>query len=80
MDAERMNQLQQAIRDMNITRDENDASQPAKLRELAEIVEAANAMIEQHARFARDLGHSWAEIGDALGTSRQGAQQRFKSA
>jgi hypothetical protein len=37
----------------------------------------AEALVERAVRAARGAGASWAEVGAALGTSRQAAQQRF---
>jgi hypothetical protein len=33
--------------------------------------------IGEWARKARDEGHSWSDIGEALNTTKQGAQQRY---
>jgi hypothetical protein len=38
---------------------------------------AANEALQGAVDRARDAGHSWREIGDALGTTRQAAFQRF---
>lgn len=40
-------------------------------------VRDAEARLHQAVDLARDSGHTWAEIGDVLGTSRQAAFQRF---
>jgi hypothetical protein len=58
---------------------------PRKLpgAELTELVEAARALrlaeqrVERAARRARDAGASWSHLGDAIGITRQAAQQRF---
>jgi hypothetical protein len=58
---------------------------PRKLpgAELSELIEAARALrlaeqrVERGARLARDAGASWSHLGDAVGISRQAAQQRF---
>jgi hypothetical protein len=58
---------------------------PRKLAgtELVELVAAATELgraegrVEWAVRAARAAGASWAEVGDAVGTSRQAAQQRF---
>jgi hypothetical protein len=42
------------------------------LRRLAEQVEAS------HVRLARELGWSWAQIGDALGVSRQSVHVKYE--
>lgn len=34
-------------------------------------------LIEKAVRIAREQGHTWAEVGQALGVSRQAAWQRF---
>jgi hypothetical protein len=39
----------------------------------------AEALVDRAVRAARGAGASWAEVGAALGTSRQAAQQRFAS-
>jgi hypothetical protein len=38
---------------------------------------AANEALQAAVDRARDAGHSWREIGDVLGTTRQAAFQRF---
>lgn len=38
---------------------------------------ASDAALQQAVDRARDAGHSWREVGDVLGTSRQAAFQRF---
>jgi hypothetical protein len=58
---------------------------PRKLpaAELTELIEAARALrlaeqrVDRAARLARDAGASWSHLGDAVGISRQAAQQRF---
>ena len=51
--------------------------------ELFGLIEAARALrlseqrLERAARLARDAGASWSQLGDAVGVSRQAAQQRF---
>jgi hypothetical protein len=42
-----------------------------------ELSAAADAALQEAVDRGRALGHSWREIGDALGTSRQAAFQRF---
>lgn len=56
-----------------------DASAAARLRAAAELIRLAQEMLTNEARYARSLGTTWAEIGDAIGTTRQNAQQRFRS-
>lgn len=46
----------------------------AALTELDRIIEDEK---RTHVRMARSLGHSWATIGDALGVTKQAAQQRY---
>lgn len=40
--------------------------------------EAADALEASAVAAARDSGHTWAEIGDVYGLTKQGAQQRFR--
>jgi ClpX C4-type zinc finger len=40
-------------------------------------VEATRAILQEHVDLLRKRGVSWAEIGDALGISRQAAWERF---
>jgi hypothetical protein len=53
--------------------------------ELIELVAATQELIRAEERVgealrrARDAGASWAQLGDALGITRQAAQQRFAS-
>jgi len=44
------------------------------IRSLARVVEDG---LRQAVQLARQAGHTWAEIGELLGTSRQAAFQRF---
>lgn len=52
--------------------------------ELGELIDAAQALalaearVTDAARRAREAGASWGQVGDALGVSRQAAQQRFR--
>lgn len=41
------------------------------------VAEVADEMVGHFVENARAAGHSWAEIGEAMGTTRQAAQQRF---
>lgn len=58
-------------------------ARPLPGAELADLIDAARAAADaQHrlgeaARAARDAGASWTQIGDALGLTRQAAQQRW---
>ena len=49
-----------------------------ELKELAELHAEVELAIATAVQLQRDHGKSWAAIGSALGTSRQGAQQRFE--
>jgi hypothetical protein len=48
------------------------------LRMLVEQQAAAQRAVEAEIRALLHAGHSWTEIGDALGLSRQGARQRYR--
>ena len=48
----------------------------ASLRRLAELSSGVDAAIRSAAQDLHDAGHSWTEIGDALGITRQAARQR----
>jgi hypothetical protein len=50
---------------------------PEELTELAEIRDLVDAQIHLSAEGLRDEGFTWASIGDALGITRQAAEQRF---
>lgn len=41
------------------------------------VVAKASELLVKDVIYVRKLGHSWAVIGDALGVSRQAAQQRY---
>lgn len=49
----------------------------AALKWLDQINGAVDLCIYTFTNDAVDAGHTWAEIGDALGISRQAAQQRY---
>jgi hypothetical protein len=49
----------------------------AALRSALEMVQQANQLLLATVTSARDAGHTWQEIGTALGTTRQAASQRF---
>jgi hypothetical protein len=59
------------------------APRPVPGAELGRLINAAHAAADADAelahaaRAARDAGASWAQIGDALGLTRQAAQQRW---
>lgn len=49
----------------------------AALRAARDLSAAAEAAVQESVDRARDAGHSWRQIGEVLGTSRQAAFQRF---
>lgn len=49
----------------------------AVVRRAAEADQVAGDLLQQAVTAARANGHSWAEIGETLGLTRQAAQQRF---
>ncbi len=53
----------------------NDLARLALIREAREALDGLEAGVVNG---ARDAGHTWAEIGEVYGTSKQGAQQRFR--
>jgi hypothetical protein len=71
-------ELQDLIRE--VERDAPDGDPLTRLRTAAGIAaavtEAADAALGYFVDQARRAGHSWAEIGEALGVSKQAAQQR----
>ena len=54
-----------------------DANPVDALRECCRAGTALEKAMWQTVRTARDAGHSWTEIGDALGVTKQTAWQRF---
>lgn len=48
-----------------------------EIREAASEVDAARARLQQAVDRARERGTTWAEIGEALGITKQTAWQRF---
>lgn len=50
----------------------------SRLRMLVQEQIAAQRAVEDEIRVLLDRGHSWTEIGDALGLSRQGVRQRYR--
>ena len=55
----------------------DSASNLARLHDAGVIERAAHQDVEQMVRISRKDGATWAQIGDALGVTRQAAQQRF---
>lgn len=49
-----------------------------QLRVLAACQVAAQRAVEDEIRILLDRGHSWTDVGRALGLSRQGARQRYQ--
>lgn len=49
----------------------------APLRDLAELQRATEALIEQEVLDLRANNKTWAQIADALGGTRQGAQRKY---
>jgi uncharacterized NAD(P)/FAD-binding protein YdhS len=47
------------------------------LREARGVERALDKVLRDQVRRARDAGCSWTEVGDALGTSKQAAWERF---
>lgn len=43
-------------------------------------VRAAEANLDRKVAAAREAGHTWQEIGDILGLTRQGALKRYRAA
>jgi len=56
---------------------ERAGSPTAAVAAARELSAAADAALQAAIDRARDAGHSWREIGDVLGTTRQAAFQRF---
>ena len=54
-------------------------SAPDLLHEVSALTGNVNDLTEGLVQSARFSGYTWAEVGQALGTSRQAAQQRFGS-
>jgi hypothetical protein len=71
-----LTELIDTVRDRSA--DTDALSRVAAASELAgEITSRADALLGHFVEAAREAGCSWAEIGTALGVSKQGAQQRF---
>ncbi len=54
-----------------------DRSATADIRAAVQMRAAAQGMVDEAVRAARDAGVTWIEIGLALGISPQGARQRY---
>ena len=53
-------------------------SEPLKgLREASRLATAVDKLVGQEVALARRAGHSWTEVGEALGVTRQAAWERF---
>ena len=57
--------------------DEMDASEEAQLRAVLAYSRAVDGLMHRQVKIARSMGLTWQQVGDALGTTRQAAQQRF---
>lgn len=79
MSTQRITELGIALRKVvsEFAKDENLAGALTQLEDMREIIEAAEAEIKHTVSFARQCGYSWAQIGAALGVSKQAAQQRY---
>lgn len=47
------------------------------LREACRVATALDKLTRQSVKRARDAGHSWTQIGEALGVTKQAAWERF---
>jgi len=63
--------------------DRSEAAPLDRLREALDVAgrlsSTADLLVDHFVQFARAAGHTWAEIGAALGVSKQAAQQRYVS-
>lgn len=48
-----------------------------RLAYAAQILHAAQTWTDEYVALARDNGHSWQQVGDALGITKQAAHQRY---
>ena len=55
----------------------NDVIDLPALEEFAALAVTADLALRAAVSHLRDLGHSWADIGNALGITRQSAHERF---
>jgi hypothetical protein len=56
---------------------DTDATNTATLTSYAALMADVQEAVRREAIAARTMGHTWAQIGEALGMSKQAAQQRF---
>lgn len=56
-----------------------DATSGARLGGIAYVLDHVNAQIAREVRAARSMGTTWEQIGNHLGMTKQGAQQRFSA-
>src|ERR1700759_803659 len=56
-----------------------DAHLGAAVRMAGDLRTLGDELVDHYVHAARAAGRSWTDIGDVLGISRQGAQQRFAS-
>lgn len=49
------------------------------LRQARDVERALDKVLRDQVRRARDAGCSWADVGDALGTTKQAAWERFSA-
>ena len=47
------------------------------LREACRVTTALDKLTRESVKHARDAGHSWTQIGEALGVTKQAAWERF---
>ena len=70
--------IEQQLREITTnTRGDMDASNEATLRDLRAIRDALESLTRAEVASARSLGLSWAQVGDALGVSKQSAHERY---
>jgi len=69
--------LDTLIRDVKHSSDDPLAQLESASRTAAELDDLGDALLNHFVDVCRRSGHSWAQIGEHLGVSRQAAQQRF---
>jgi hypothetical protein len=69
--------MKAALEHLSRARGVGDAAYPDCLRLYAEIRDEAERWLVQGVRGAIEAGCTWAEVGDALGVSRQAAHERY---